>query len=477
MFIKDIKIKNFRIFPEGEFFEVNDINIPNEVDEGSGLTVFVGENGCGKTTLLEALALPLLSYKADSVDLDDFSNPRDKIEIEVLSEVDYSFSGTMPNSTYKGKGFSFEAGIRSRDTKAYLSSVVVSDQKFIRADGESKPADGSVDLRVSVNNPFKGQRFNENDVLFLDKNRLYQSRSGTYNTTRFDRLMEDFDFQYLKKKGSGEVPNLNDDLNVKVKQSVENTFLGSAVRKFEEISGTKLTLDFMRNWKPFKGGFFAETKTNNQQIPISMLGAGYEMIFSLIYSYYLSGQSGKQLIVLIDEPELHMHPSLQKSFVDFLLEISKNAQIILTSHSPLLIKQLCYNEKVKVNILKKDNTSVELVPLGRRLLAYVSSNEINFLAFDLPTEEYHNELYEELKDQKGANKKIKIFDGDFFVTEKGEAKDSPWLGYPNEVSFHTFIRNQIHHQKDNGKVGIEELKKSIEKMRTFLEEIINPIVV
>ncbi|OGY07598.1 MAG: hypothetical protein A2694_02735 [Candidatus Blackburnbacteria bacterium RIFCSPHIGHO2_01_FULL_40_17] len=54
-------------------------------------------------------------------------------------------------------------------------------------------------MRVSVNNPFKGKRFSENDVLFLDRNRLFQTRSGNFNTTRFDRLMEDFSYQYLKK--------------------------------------------------------------------------------------------------------------------------------------------------------------------------------------------------------------------------------------------------------------------------------------
>ena len=87
------------------------------------------------------------------------------------------------------------------------------------------------------------------------------------------------------------------------------------------------------------------------QIGLSDLGSGYEMMFSLIYSYYLSKQNGKSLIILIDEPELHLHPMLQEKFVNFLLEISKNSQIIITTHSPLLIKQFSYNEKVKNIIL------------------------------------------------------------------------------------------------------------------------------
>jgi hypothetical protein len=109
----------------------------------------------------------------------------------------------------------------------------------------------------------------------------------------------------------------------------------------------------------------------------------------------------------------------------------------------------------------------DISTLADRKLSYISANETNFIAFNLATEEYHNELFEELKYINGATKKIKEFDEDFFVAAKGEVKNSPWMGNPNEVSEHTYIRNQIHHQKDNGKTDYQNLKSSIEKMRTF----------
>ncbi|MEA3444580.1 MAG: hypothetical protein U9R19_07610, partial [Bacteroidota bacterium] len=65
------------------------------------------------------------------------------------------------------------------------------------------------------------------------------------------------------------------------------------------------------------------------------------------------------------------------------------------------------------------------------------------------------------------NKSIKGFDNDFFVTTKGELKNSALKGNQNQVSKHTFIRNQIHHQKENGKTEYNVLKASIEKMRSF----------
>lgn len=469
MFIKKVTIKNYRLFDSDQQFAIEDQNIPDGQNDGSGLMVFVGENGCGKTALLDAIALPLLSYKADSFTFHDLNDPEQKAHIEVLASADFTVDGTMPKGSFKAKGFSFEAGVRARDSKTYLSSVVVSDQKYIRADGENKPKDGSPDLRVSVNNPFKGTRFSENDILFLDRNRTFQTRSGTYNPTRFDRLMEDFSYQFIKaQKGKSE------DLNARfddIKKQVANKFLEDTVAKFKEISGSKIALSFVNNWKPFDRCFFAEKKENQHQVSVDRLGSGYEMIFALLYSFYLSQQSGKQLIVLIDEPELHLHPSLQERFVQVLLEFAKSAQVILTTHSPLLVKHLFQNEYIKASILAREDGNVRVLRVEERLLSYISASEINYLAFGLATEEHHNELYEELKYLKGDDKGIKDFDITFFQTEKGEQKSYPWMDNPDEVSIHTFVRNQIHHQRDNGKASEEDLKASISTMRGYLKEL------
>jgi len=462
MFIKKISIKNFRLFPSDAEFEINNISTPDGINEGSGLNLFIGENGCGKTALLDAFALPILEYKTDNFSIENFNNPLERMEINIYSDGNFNVDKTVPKGSFEAKGFTFEAKIRSRENKTYLSSIVVNDQKFIKVD-PLMPVDNSPDLRVNVNNPFKGKRFSENDVLFLDRNRLFQIRSGNFNPTRFDRLMEDFNFQYFKKTS---LENLNDDLENKIKKDkAENNFLSQAIQKFQEMSNSRVNLDFLNNCEPFKNAFFAVRKENHQQIALSNLGSGYEMIFSFLYSFFLAQQGGKQLIVLIDEPELHLHPRLQEKFVEFILEFSKISQIILTSHSPLLVKQISENENAKIWIL--ENNGKQVSEIEKKVLPYISANEINFLAFNLATEEYHNELYEELKSIHGVNKEYKLFDNDFFISTKGELKNSPWRGNQNEVSVHTFIRNQIHHQKDNGKTEYSNLKGSIEKMRSF----------
>lgn len=469
MKIKKLTINNFRLFNHTTPFVIDNINIPNGTDAGSGITVFVGENGCGKTTVLEAIALPLLSYKADSFQLSDFNNPNERNSIEILSQDNFEVKGTMPRGSFLSKGFIFEAGIRSRGNRAYLSSVVVSDQKFIKADGQTKPVDGSPDLRVGVNNPFSGQRFNENDIIFLDRNRTFQTRSGTYNPTRFDRLMEDFDYQYIK--GEETINDLNNNIKEIIEQNVENEFLNNAIHKFGEMTGITISLNFIDNWKPFNKAFFAEKKDNNQLINLNMFGSGYEMIFSLIYSYYLSTQSTKQLILLIDEPELHLHPSLQFEFVNFILEISKDVQIILTSQSPLFVKQLLTNSKVKTLIIKRnDQDEPELVSMNARVLPYLSANEVNYLAFGLPSEEYHNELYGSIQEIKPA---YRISEMETFLVQRGMVQNKNWIkstnGNPDppvQYTLPTYIRNSIHHPENNHNLKFtpEELTQSIERL-------------
>lgn len=463
MFILNLEIKNYRLFKTNDNFKINNFNIPDNENEGSGLNILVGENSCGKTTILDAISSTMLDYKADAFKLTEINNIKENTEIIINSDKEFNVNGIFPKSNFDAIGFKFVGKIRSRVNKSYLLSPVVSEQYYISKNPD-KPATTSPELRVNVPNSFGSKRYNETDIVYLDKNRLFQTRSGTYNSTRFDRIMNDFNFQYNKNTEVFE--NLNDELNKKIKlDKIENTYLEDAINKFNEISGYKVKLDFINNYLPFSNASFTISQDNNMQIGLSDLGSGYEMMFSLIYSYYLSKQNGKSLIILIDEPELHLHPMLQEKFVDFLLEISKSSQIIITTHSPLLIKQFAYNEKVKNIILYKDRTVKDF---AERKLTYISSNETNYLAFNLPTEEYHNELYEELKFKYAEDCTIKRFDNEFFVQTKKEKAEYPEKGIENRVSLHTYIRNQIHHRKENGIPDKDLLRKSIEVMRSYL---------
>lgn len=468
MKISKVDITNFRLFKDQ--IKLN-LNIPDTTNPGSGLTVLVGENGCGKSTILDAVSYALLSYKSEGFSAEDINDSQSDVEINIFSEEPFKVKGSMPNTNFYAKGFRFYGRIRSRSQSSYLSSMVTSDMFFISTDS-TKPNPNSPDLRVSVNNPFSGPRFNENDVIYLDKNRTFQTKTGTYNSTRFDRLMEDFAYQYVKSVNY-EVPDVNEYLKG-VSGRVQHSFLASAINSFKEMTGVQIRVPLMDSWAPFKNAYFAERKENNLLIPLAKMGSGYEMLFSLVYSYELSKQAKKQLIVLIDEPEIHMHPNMQKAFVDFILEASKEAQIVMTTHSPLLIKQVMGCPNTKVLICKKDPTP-SILNVEARVLPYVSANEVNYLAFQLPTSEFHNELYGYLQtvasEEDINNEKERNFDN--WLVGKGINQDKQWIRISNgklqpsqNYTKQTFIRNTIHHPENRNNETFDAmlLEQSINEM-------------
>ena len=57
-------------------------------------------------------------------------------------------------------------------------------------------------------------------------------------------------------------------------------------------------------------------------------------------------------MILIDEPELSLHPQWQNKFVKMLKTIGKSNQFILATHSPYIINNLSYEDSLIV--LDKD---------------------------------------------------------------------------------------------------------------------------
>jgi predicted ATPase len=65
-------------------------------------------------------------------------------------------------------------------------------------------------------------------------------------------------------------------------------------------------------------------------------------------------------IVLIDEIDLHLHPSWQRKLIKFLSEIFKNTQFIATAHSPLIV-QAAGDEYANVVLLKRNGNQTKVV--------------------------------------------------------------------------------------------------------------------
>lgn len=89
-----------------------------------------------------------------------------------------------------------------------------------------------------------------------------------------------------------------------------------------------------------------------------------------------SGQPQPEICVLIDEPELHLHPNLQIKVFDYLrlLTTDGRTQVIIATHSPTIVEYASFEE---LYLLRP----VEIVSSGDNQLIQVASDEerLNFL--------------------------------------------------------------------------------------------------
>ena len=66
------------------------------------------------------------------------------------------------------------------------------------------------------------------------------------------------------------------------------------------------------------------------------------------------GSLGKKLILLLEEPESHLHPKAIHNLKNVLSEISKENQVIITTHSPIMVDKLT----IKSNIIIQSGKAV-----------------------------------------------------------------------------------------------------------------------
>jgi predicted ATP-dependent endonuclease of OLD family len=87
-------------------------------------------------------------------------------------------------------------------------------------------------------------------------------------------------------------------------------------------------------------------REDGQVLPIQCMGTGTLEILYLLSKLALA----EDKVILIEDPELHLHPSAQQEIRDYLIERSKKNQIILATHSGIFIdlENIDYNFLVRL---------------------------------------------------------------------------------------------------------------------------------
>ena len=480
--IKKLKIENFR-------------SIKSQEIELKNYTIFIGNNGTGKTSVLEPINFALSpSFLSGRIKHTDFYNGEENpISIELI--FDSNLNAKLPDG-YVKQDIGYDKvllKIKLRERKApekAFSDLVVIEHRIEPVDSIKRTDKGYVIPRKTSKKEFEFTKVllslnivETQDLpksFYFNKSRDKQLQRG-FNSS-INTVFDDFNWRFLKNNNSknffSEKSKIEKEKILDLIDLKENVFeqLNKKLNKFNIPS---VDISFIDGKAPFNNAYL--TKKANLDLPVKYLGSGVEMIISLLFLETMASFSKEKLIILIDEPELHLHPSLQYMLADYLEEISKTHQVIVSTHSPIFFKNSFGKDNIQLLVAKNENGESKfsnsevfgLFPWSP------SWGEINYFAFNYPTIEFHDELYGYLQEKSEKYKKDEFED---WLMNQDISKDKAWTkeinGNPQKqenVTLPTFIRNKIHHpeNKTMKKVNFttDELKNSIEIMVALIKKI------
>lgn len=506
MKLKTIKIKNFRSYKEEVVIEFGD------------LTAFVGKNDIGKSTILEALDVFFNEGKGVvKIDKDDInktalsSDEKDIYITAIFSDLPHQIVIDATNTTSFQSEYLLNIDGNLEVIKKYPNAGAA--KVFIKANHPTNPK--CSDLLLKKNTDYRKiiqQNSIECDNQILNAvmrasiwNHFYeelQLQEVEIDTSKEDakniwekiqNYLPLYSLFQSDRKNSDNDSEVQDPLKEAVKQIIADEEIISKLNEVAQKVAEKLTevsnstLEKLREMNPdiastlnpvipsssslkWNDVFKSVSISGDENIPINKRGSGVKRLILLNFfraeaERRLQNGSNNSIIYAIEEPETSQHSEHQKILIKAfrMLAESQNTQLILTTHSSIVVKGLQFSH---LRLVTKDVEGKKIIEtVAPNELPYPSLNEINYIAFRDLTEEYHNELYgfieaEELLSSYKTGKGTRSYNK---VLRNGTIQ-------PNQVILTEYIRHQIHHPENthNPRFTFDELEDSVNQMRSFI---------
>ena len=328
------------------------------------LNVFVGVNGSGKSTVLDAIAI-MLSWPASRIirpgasgrpiTENDITNGKSSSSIQLSSEIDSKTIEWKLSKNRKGHAAS-EDKSNLHDLKDYVTSI----QNQISETLEKVNIPLFVYYPVNravLDIPLRIRRQHKFDLLTAYDGAL---TSGANFRTFFEwfRVREDLenenirDFRNMDKETFTEriMEMKEPKLEYSGKSSNASFILSDSNFSDPQLEAvrnalSKIIPDFS-NLTVRRSPLRMEVEKNGKRLTVNQLSGGELNLIAMIGDLarrmaIANPDSTKPLegsgIVLIDEIDLHLHPKWQRMIVPKLLEVFPNCQFIISTHSPHVI--------------------------------------------------------------------------------------------------------------------------------------------
>lgn len=507
MKIKTIKIKNFRSYKDEVEIEFGD------------LTAFVGKNDIGKSTVLEALDIffndskGVIKLDKDDVNKQALADGDTETVISVcFEELPTSIVIDSTNQTTLQDEYLLNSNNQLEIIKKYSNGG--KEKVFVKA---HHPTNNNCKDLLQKKNTDLQKIIKDHTVTCSNQTINAVMRTAIWQHFSSDLQLQEIEIDVTKgdtksiwdklqtylplyslfqsdRKNSDGDDEVQDPLKEAVKQILNDAALKA---KFDEIATevkTKLqdvasrTLAKIQEMNPeiasslnpvipateslkWTDVFKSVSIAGDENIPINKRGSGVKRLILLNF-FRAEAERRKvaenipSIIYAIEEPETSQHTEHQKKLIKAFLDLSNtpNTQVIITTHSAALVKELEFQH---LRLVKSDSSTKTIEKVLPNRLPYPSLNEVNFLAFSEITEEYHNELYGFIELE---GEMTNYRNGKPTMPYNKLKKDGVTIINENVV-LTDYIRHQIHHPENtnNTRYTFQQLKDSVDLMRNFIQ--------
>ena len=363
MYLSDIKIEGFRLFKEKRILHLR-----------KGLNVLVGENGCGKSTVIDAIRLLLNEdeYARNGILEEDFYSSVDKKE-------------WVDNISIKGRFSDL-----SEDKKVEYITWLDKDYNAVLNIDIAKKQDLRHNYKRAVwggeasNSVFEWEILNDIQCVYLPALRDAEKKLKASRGSRLARLLINLSQKTLEeKRKAGELMDIEQDVNnfnaelakkpdiakanELINESLEKA-LGTVFAQTTKIQFGDVT--FERIVEALRIVFFPGKLPAEESVYRNLFenSLGYNNLIYLatILAEFegLKENYSSPRILLIEELEAHLHPQIQIKVLKYLKEQAEknDIQIIITTHSATIASATPIENIISFNMAKN---GIKITSLSR----------------------------------------------------------------------------------------------------------------
>lgn len=301
MYIEKIKIDKFRVLEDIEIRFQTPNSATADPRTGNVVNVIAGVNGCGKTSLLEAIFMAFNK-------VGDFFHNKKHGEI-TLSEL----------------------GLIQTDNRRALYNEMERLQK--------KNQDG-------VN------FYDDPRMIFLPSQQIFQYASVSQLTNVYS-FAQKIDVNAILGRAEFYIKEyvLNSVLESNIADPKQRMDLAVSAFNKNFLDAKLLTQLVGLSRELFNKPIFKNA--SGHQVTIDQLSDGEKQLYGRVISLMILQPNNS--MILIDEPEIALHPAWQQKIMQIYSRIGKNNQFIIATHSPQIIASVPYQNRI---LLRKENGKI-----------------------------------------------------------------------------------------------------------------------